>query len=105
MAVEEQVVAIYAGTSGALDDVPVTEVRRFESELLEWMRSRHGGLLSEIRDTGTLPEGGAVENAVESFKTDFLAGLATEAGGTADPTSTDAEAVGEAESDKTLETE
>jgi len=105
MAVEEQVVAIYAGTSGALDDVPVPEVRRFESELLEWMRSRHGGLLAEIRDTGTLPEGDAVENAVASFKTDFLAGFATEAGGTADPTSTDAEAVGDAESDKTLETE
>jgi F-type H+/Na+-transporting ATPase subunit alpha len=105
MAVEEQVVAIHAGTSGAIDDVPVTEVRRFESELLAWMRSRHGGLLAEIRDTGTLPEGGAVENAVDAFKADFLAGLATEAGGTADPTSTDAEAVGEAESHKTLETE
>jgi F-type H+-transporting ATPase subunit alpha len=105
MAVEEQVVAIYAGTSGALDDVPVTEVRRFEAELLEWMRSRHGGLLSEIRDTGALPEGGAVENAVDAFKADFLAGLATEAGGTADPTASRAEAVGEAHSDKTLETE
>jgi F-type H+-transporting ATPase subunit alpha len=105
MAVEEQVVAIHAGTSGALDDVPVTEVRRFEAELLEWMRSRHGGLLSEIRDTGALPEGGAVESAVDSFKADFLAGLGTEASGTADPTASHAEAVGEAHSHKTLETE
>jgi F-type H+-transporting ATPase subunit alpha len=106
MPVEEQVIAIYAGTSGALDDIPVDEVKRFESELLEWMRSRHGGLLAEVRDTGALPEGGAVESAVDSFKADFLAGLGEAASaGAADPTTTDAEAVGDAESDKTLETE
>ena len=75
MPVEEQVVSIYAGTSGALDDIPVDEIRRFEAELLEWMRSRHAGLLAEIRDTGALPEGGAVEAAVDAFKADFLAGL------------------------------
>ncbi len=105
MPVEEQVIAIYAGTSGALDDIPVDQVSRFEADLLTWMRGRHAGLLSEIRDTGALPEGGAVEAAVEAYKADFLAALATESGGTADPTATDAEAVGEAESDKTLETE
>jgi len=106
MPVEEQVVSIYAGTSGALDDVPVNEVRRFEADLLGWMRSRHGGLLAEIRDTGALPEGGAVESAVDVFKAEFLAGLGTAASaGVADPTATDAEALGEAESDKTLETE
>jgi F-type H+/Na+-transporting ATPase subunit alpha len=106
MPVEEQVISIYAGTSGALDDIPVDEVKRFESELLEWMRSRHGGLLAEVRDTGALPEGSAVESAVDSFKADFLAGLGEAASaGAADPTTTDAEAVGDAESDKTLETE
>jgi F-type H+-transporting ATPase subunit alpha len=105
MPVEEQVISIFAGTSGAIDDVPADEVRRFETELLEWMRSRHAGLLSEIRDTGALPEGGAVESAVDAFKTDFLAAIAAASGGSADPTATDAEAVGEAESDKTLETE
>ena len=105
MPVEEQVISIFAGTSGALDDVPADEVRRFETELLEWMRSRHAGLLSEIRDTGALPEGGAVESAVDAFKADFLAAIAAASGGSADPTATDAEAVGEAESDKTLETE
>jgi hypothetical protein len=81
-------------------------VRRFEVELLGWMRSRHGGLLAEIRDTGALPEGGAVESAVDTFKAEFLAGLGTAASaGVADPTATDAEPVGEAESHKTLETE
>jgi hypothetical protein len=69
------------------------------------MRSRHAGLLSEIRDTGALPEGGAVEAAVDAFKAEFLAALGVDATGSADPMATDAEAVGEAESDKTLETE
>jgi F-type H+-transporting ATPase subunit alpha len=106
MPVEEQVVSIFVGTSGALDDVPVDLVQRFERELLEWMRGRHGGLLTEIRDTGALPEGGALERAVADFKTDFLAGVAEAGGaGAADPTDTDAEAPGEAESDKTLKTE
>ena len=59
MPVEEQVVSIYAGTNGALDDIPVDEVRRFEPELLDWMRTRHADLLAEIRDTGALPEGDA----------------------------------------------
>jgi F-type H+/Na+-transporting ATPase subunit alpha len=106
MPVEEQVISIYAGTSGSLDAVPVDEVRRFEAELLDWMRSRHAGLLSEVRDTGALPEGGAVESAVGDFTTQFVAALAPTGGAAAaDPTATDAEAVGEAESDKTLDTE
>jgi F-type H+/Na+-transporting ATPase subunit alpha len=106
MPVEEQVIAIYAGTEGVLDDLPVDEVKRFEFELLEWFRSRYAGLLSTIRDTGKLPETDEVENAVSGFKTQFLATLSgPEGSGAADPTATDAEAPGEAESHKTLETE
>ncbi len=108
MPVEEQVISIYAGTEGVLDDLPVGEVKRFESELLEWFRSRHAGLLSAVRDTGKLPETDEIENAVSAFKTQFVATLAVDDGsgiGAADPTATDAEAPGEAESHKTLETE
>jgi F-type H+-transporting ATPase subunit alpha len=105
MPVEEQVVSIYAGTSGALDGIPSDQVRRFEQELLEWMRSRHSGLLGAVRDTGAMPEGEAIENAVAEFKTSFVASLADAAGATADPTATDANAPGEPESDKTLKTE
>jgi F-type H+-transporting ATPase subunit alpha len=106
MPVEEQVVSIYAGTSGALDDIPAAEVRRFEQELLDWMRSRHAGLLSAVRDTGALPEGEAMEGAVAEFKASFAASLADAAGGPeADPTATDADAPGDPESDKTLKTE
>ncbi len=56
MPVNEQVVAIYAGTAGFLDGIPVTDVRRFEDELLEWVRSRNGDLLRNITETGTVDE-------------------------------------------------
>nr|WP_313978232.1 F0F1 ATP synthase subunit alpha [Iodidimonas nitroreducens] len=49
MTVEEQVVSIYAGTRGFLDDVAPDAVSRFEEELLSQIRSRHGDLLEKIR--------------------------------------------------------
>ena len=106
MPVEEQVVSIFVGTTGVLDDLPVSEVRRFEADLLTFMRGRFGGLLAEIRDKGTLPAGDALESAVGEFKTQFVATLVADAAAAdADPLATDAEAPGEPESDKTLETE
>src|SRR4051794_36032398 len=75
MPVEEQVVSIYAGTSGALDDLPVGEVRRFEDELHEWVSTRHAGLLATIRDTGALPDDDSLANAVNAFHESFVAGL------------------------------
>jgi F-type H+-transporting ATPase subunit alpha len=107
MPVEEQVVSIYAGTSGALDDIPADEVGRFERDLLDWFRSRHAGLLAVIRDTGALPDGDELEVAVKDYKQQFLATLERDEAldPNADPAATDAEAVGEAESHKTLQTE
>ncbi|WP_348651826.1 F0F1 ATP synthase subunit alpha [Iodidimonas sp. MBR-22] len=49
MTVEEQVVSIYAGTRGFLDDVAPDAVSRFEEELLSQIRSKHGDLLEKIR--------------------------------------------------------
>ena len=71
--VEEQVVSIYAGTAGFLDPIPVPEVRRFETELLEFMRTRHAELLESIRNSGKLPEGDALKDAVKSFAGQFQA--------------------------------
>ncbi|MGH9066378.1 MAG: F0F1 ATP synthase subunit alpha, partial [Acidimicrobiales bacterium] len=71
MPVEEQVVVIFAGTNGFVDDVPVEAVSRFERELLEVMRASHGELLAEIRDTGQLPEEAKLGAAIESFKAGF----------------------------------
>ncbi len=70
MPVEEQVVSIYTGTNGYLDDLPVEDVQRFESEFIENMRTRNSGLLDEIRNSGVLPED-QVKAAVESFKAAF----------------------------------
>ncbi len=71
MPVEEQVVSIFAGTGGFLDSIPVEDVGRFETELLDFVRTRHGDLLEQIRSTGALPEGGALESAVRSFVESF----------------------------------
>ncbi len=54
--VEEQVVAIYAGTRGYLDSLEVSAVGRFEEELLRTMRDEHQGILDTIREEGTLSD-------------------------------------------------
>ena len=70
MPVEEQVISLYTGTNGFLDDLPVEDVQRFEAELLDALKTRNAGLLDEIRTTGLLPED-QVKAAVESFKATF----------------------------------
>ncbi len=49
LSVEEQVAVVYAGTRGYLDTVAVSAVRRFETELLAHLHSKHQGLLDKIR--------------------------------------------------------
>ncbi|MDE0614507.1 MAG: F0F1 ATP synthase subunit alpha [bacterium] len=70
MPVEEQVVSLYAGTRGYLDTIPVEDVARFESELLEWVRSRNAGLMSSVVETGAVDEDG-LEAAVSAFAAQF----------------------------------
>src|SRR5918994_1964453 len=71
MPVELQVISIFAGTNGYLDDLPVEDVRRFESELHDFFRTRHAQLLATIRDTGQLPEEAELKQAVDDFKSMF----------------------------------
>ncbi|MGC7286326.1 F0F1 ATP synthase subunit alpha, partial [Mycobacteroides abscessus subsp. massiliense] len=56
LAVEEQVVAIFLGTQGHLDSVPVEDVQRFESELLEHVKASHSDIFDGIRETKKLSE-------------------------------------------------
>jgi F-type H+-transporting ATPase subunit alpha len=105
MAVEDQIVSIFAGTNGYLDLVPVTHVRRYESELLEFVRTRHTDISLAIKDTGALPEGDKLATAVKDFTDSFLASLETEAGAAADVAASDAARVGPEESEETLRTE
>jgi F-type H+-transporting ATPase subunit alpha len=100
MPIEEQVVVIYAGTNGYADDIEVSEVKRFERELLEFMRTRHGSLLEEIK-AGAVPDD--LKGAIEAFKEQFMAAEAERRA--VDPTAVDADEVGDAESQKTLATE
>ena len=103
MPVEEQVVSIFAGTKGYLDDIPVADVRRFESELLEYVRSRHGAMLAELRTNPKADVPADLAQVVTSFKAQFKTSGSQAA--KADPTATDADALGEAASAKTLATE
>ena len=56
MSVAEQVVSIFAGVNGFLDDIEVTSITRFEQAFLTEMRSKHAGLLDTIRDEQMLSD-------------------------------------------------
>ncbi|MEX0580025.1 MAG: F0F1 ATP synthase subunit alpha [Mycobacterium sp.] len=73
LSVEDQVVAIFLGTKGHLDSVPVADVSRFESEFLEHLRAAKPGMLSEIKTSGVLSEDTdvALVEAVADFKRGF----------------------------------
>jgi F-type H+/Na+-transporting ATPase subunit alpha len=71
MPMQEQVAVILAGTAGYLDDIPVNDVKRFEADLLDYLRGRHNDLLETIRTTGALPDNDALATAVAAFKDEF----------------------------------
>ncbi|KQQ10656.1 F0F1 ATP synthase subunit alpha [Rathayibacter sp. Leaf296] len=73
--VEEQVVSIWAGTNGKLDEVPVPDVLRFERELLDYL-GRNTQVLSTLRDTNVLSDDVVAElsRAVDGFKLEFQTG-------------------------------
>ncbi|HEX3795655.1 MAG TPA: F0F1 ATP synthase subunit alpha [Acidimicrobiales bacterium] len=72
--VEEQVLVVYAGTKGWADEVPVPEVRRFESELIEYFKGNHPGVLETIKSTGALPDGDELDKGLTSFLEGFDTG-------------------------------
>jgi F-type H+-transporting ATPase subunit alpha len=73
--VQEQVVSVWAGTTGKLDDIAVEDVRRFESEFLDHLR-RHSTVLTTIAETKALSDDAVaeLEREIASFKDRFLAG-------------------------------
>src|ERR1700689_754300 len=74
--VENQVVSIWAGTNGYLDDVPLEDVSRFETDFLENLKRSHEGILSAIRETKDLSEDTvtALKDAIEEFRKSFETG-------------------------------
>ncbi|MFZ7088593.1 F0F1 ATP synthase subunit alpha [Curtobacterium sp. RRHDQ10] len=73
--VEEQVVSIWAGTNGKLDEVPIPDVLRFEHELLEHLK-RNSSVLDTLRETNQLSDDTVAElgSAIDEFKKGFQTG-------------------------------
>jgi F-type H+/Na+-transporting ATPase subunit alpha len=71
--IERQVVAIWAGTNGYLDDVQVDDVRRFEAEFLDHVEANQPQIFEHIRERGDLPEDveQQLHDAVKEFRRRF----------------------------------
>jgi F-type H+-transporting ATPase subunit alpha len=83
MAVEDQVVAIFLGTKGHLDSVPVADVARFEDEFIEHMKGANSDVLTEIRTTQKLSD--ATAERLVGLVADFKRGFATSDGSSVVP--------------------
>jgi F-type H+-transporting ATPase subunit alpha len=73
--VEEQVVSIWAGTNGKLDEVPVEDILRFEGELLDHLR-RNTKVLDTLRESNKLDDDtvATLDKEVDAFKLEFRTG-------------------------------
>jgi len=71
---DEEVVSVWAGTEGKLDDIPVGEIRRFETEFLAYLRHSHAGVLATIAsDEWNDDLVVSLDDAIAQFKQMFLA--------------------------------
>jgi F-type H+-transporting ATPase subunit alpha len=73
---EQQVVSIWAGTNGHLDDVPVADIRRFEREFLDHVGRSRPAVFDAIVQTGKLSDDtiGELEAGIAEFKQGFQTG-------------------------------
>jgi len=73
--VEDQVVSIWAGINGKLDEVPVADVLRFERELLDFL-GRNTTVLSTLRETNVLTDDtvAGLSSGIDKFKLEFQTG-------------------------------
>ena len=71
--VEQQVVSIWAATTGKLDAVPVEDVNRFEEEFLDYVKRSHDGIFAAIRESGKFEDDteSSLEDAYSSFLDQF----------------------------------
>ncbi|MEU7894656.1 F0F1 ATP synthase subunit alpha [Nonomuraea sp. NPDC049152] len=70
---EREVVSVWAGTTGELDEVPVEDIRRFEAEFLDYIQSAHKGIFTGISETKDLSDDTvtALKDAITEFKKGF----------------------------------
>jgi F-type H+-transporting ATPase subunit alpha len=74
VAVEKQVIIVYAATKGFIDAVAIEDVRRYEEELYRFLESRHPGVLSGIAEKKNLDDAlkASVEAALKDFGLQFV---------------------------------
>ena len=72
--VEKQVLIIFAGTNGLLDDIPVEQCKEFESELFKFAENSCPGLLQHIREKKTIDDAlkAEIQTAIKDFKARFI---------------------------------
>lgn len=75
--VEQEVVSIWAGTTGNMDSIPVPDIRRFEIELLEFIKTSHPQILDVIAATRELTDDtvAALQKVIKDFKLEFRVGI------------------------------
>jgi F-type H+-transporting ATPase subunit alpha len=71
LSVEKQVAILYALTRGFLDELPLEDIRRFESEYLNWLDHNRKDLLDHITKTKDLPSDDDMASAINAFKKTF----------------------------------
>nr|WP_281386412.1 F0F1 ATP synthase subunit alpha [Jiangella mangrovi] len=74
LSVGREVVSIWSGTTGKLDDVPVEDIRRFEGEFLDTVSREHAAVLENIESSGKLADEDVktLEQAIEDFKQSYV---------------------------------
>ena len=72
-AMEREVISVWAGTTGRLDDVPVEDIRRFDAEFLDYVDRNKAEILDAIRSTSDLSDDtvSVLEATIEEFKRQF----------------------------------
>jgi F-type H+-transporting ATPase subunit alpha len=77
LSIEKQVLSIYIATSGAMDSVPVADVRRFESEFLQFVETNYPPVLKNIATKKALDDSirAEIKTAVDGFKERFTASV------------------------------
>jgi F-type H+-transporting ATPase subunit alpha len=73
-AMEREVISVWAGTTGQLDDVPVEDIRRFDGDFLEYLDRNHKDIFTTVRDTTDFSDEilARLEIAIGEFKKQFI---------------------------------
>ncbi len=73
-AMEREVISVWAGTTGQLDDVPVEDIRRFDGDFLDYLDRNHKDIFTTVRDTTDFSDEilARLEKAIGEFKKQFI---------------------------------